>query len=121
MSIPAASPSWPSQVIRVWQCIIMQFEDPELDVGTVLEKCNVCDRTIQGQFRRYTGRTIEGMILYHRTELTKKLLGSRELSICEISKGAGFRHKSSFFKVIRRVERQIYTNINVGVEDVWVN
>jgi LacI family transcriptional regulator len=71
-------------------------------VDDVLQDAAVSARTLQLQFRKSLGRTIQQEIWRIHVERAKTLLGETTLSISEIAEASGFRSAQSLSEIFRR-------------------
>lgn len=120
-TIPQARPDWPFQVVKVWNCVKESFADSGTNVNIVLEKCGISSNTIHGLFKWHTGRTIWGIIVYHRIEVAKSLLENEELSISDIAAGVGYSNSVSFGRVFKKQENETPSNYKKRRDDIWLN
>ncbi|RMD77943.1 MAG: helix-turn-helix domain-containing protein [Lentisphaerae bacterium] len=88
---------------RALQVIHEHLADPELDVRWLAERLNCAADYLSHTFKQHVGIRITRYIHQERVILAKRLFSQTELSVEEIARQCGFRHRGSFHRVFSTI------------------
>ena len=85
---------------------IAESANRRIKVNDVVNAVATNRRTLERNFREFTGRTISQEILRMRIERAKRLMMESDLSLKELSAELGYRNSDHFYKSFLRAEGQ---------------
>jgi AraC-like DNA-binding protein len=76
----------------------------KLSLDVISKELNINKFYLTKQFRKYTGQSLYEYLINYRLNLSKKLLKTSMIPICEIAEQVGFESVSHFIKIFRNNE-----------------
>ena len=90
-----------SMTLRLWRYFQKQNKSFTADIESIAQELNITPRTLQRRLQQ-EGTNFQDEFSFFRTQQAKKLLYSKQLTICEIAFQMGFSDNSAFHKAFKR-------------------
>lgn len=102
--LPELESNWPWDVRMVYEELLHRLFDWEevIEAQAVVEDCGIGGHDIYSRFGYVTGYGNKGFVVYHRTQLAKRLLRYDSLSVSSIAFAVGYDSPSGFSKTFKR-------------------
>lgn len=108
----------PSNIQKAVKCIQSNIYNEELIIQWLKEQCDIQDKHFSARFQLHLGYYPKEYILYHRIEVSRRLLKQTEATVTMIALAVGF-NPSTFCKAFKREEGQSpsnWRNNSTGIE-----
>lgn len=92
-----------NQVIKEIQIFIELHYEKDITVNSICKKFSVTRRTLERNFKKFTGNTIFEYIQRVRVENAKRLLENTEMTVNEIVYNVGYNDINAFRNLFKRV------------------